>query len=207
MVRTHSDADARPEGDQVDIVLTYYERTKNGPPSPLLIAALAYVPQKGDALDLGCGALQDTRELLSRGFRVTAVDRHPAVAEMAQALPHDQLKCIISTFADFQYGTYDLVNASFCLPFNPRDTFDEVFALVMHSIKSSGIFTGQLFGINHSWNTPESTVTFHTQEQVERLFNANGMQIVTLTTEEDDRRPIVGPLMHWHIFQIIARKR
>ncbi len=206
MVRDNTDTDDQPEPDKADRWLTYYETTHDRPPSPLLIAALTYVSAVGDALDLGCGAFRDTRELLKRGFRVTAVDSHPAVAEMATALPQDHLECVISTFTDFRYGNYELVNASFSLPFNSPENFDEMFANVMKSIKPGGIFIGQLFGVNDSWNTPDTGLTFHTQEQVEALLKDNGMHIIEMTTEEEDGLPAVGPLKHWHVFHIIARK-
>lgn len=45
----------------------YFERTKNKPPRPLLLEAVTYVKEKGFALDLGSGALNDSLYLREHG--------------------------------------------------------------------------------------------------------------------------------------------
>ena len=48
----------------------YIAKTKNKSPRPLLVRALSYVKNKNKALDLGAGALNDSRYLLENGFKV-----------------------------------------------------------------------------------------------------------------------------------------
>jgi tellurite methyltransferase len=162
----------------------FYKITRDRPPWPLLIQAVSLVVQKERALDLGYGAGRDTRYLLQQGFQVTAVDKEPRTITQLADLPQQNLRLVESSFQDFSFETYDLVNAHFALPFNPNDSFDEVFAQVMTSIRPGGIFVGQSFGIHDEWNKPGSIMTFHTREQAEALFTA--MNVIEFKEEDVD---------------------
>jgi tellurite methyltransferase len=162
----------------------FYKITRDKPPWPLLIQAVSLVAHKERALDLGYGAGRDTRYLLQQGFHVTAVDKEfHAMAQLAD-LPQQNLRLVQSSFQDFSFETYDLVNAHFALPFNPKDSFDEVSARIMTSIRPGGIFVGQLFGIHDEWNKPGSTMTFHTKKQAEELFTR--MKVIEFKEEDVD---------------------
>lgn len=188
--------------------LEFYEITKNKPPSPLLVKAIKFVSEKDRALDLGAGALRDTRFLLQTNFQsVTSVDSEPLIAEVSKELKDDRLNAINATFNDFNYllESYDLVNAQWSLPFNPPDTFNEMWNKVKDSIKNGGIFTGQFFGINDEWNKPGTKMTFHTKQQVEELLS--GMEILEFTEEDKDSTTANGTPKHWHVYHVIARKK
>ena len=61
----------------------YYDKTKEKPPRTLLIEAMNSVVNKDEALDLGSGAMNDVRYLVSVGFKhVTAVDKEPVANEI-----------------------------------------------------------------------------------------------------------------------------
>ncbi|HZZ99390.1 MAG TPA: class I SAM-dependent methyltransferase [Candidatus Paceibacterota bacterium] len=184
----------------------YIEKTKNRGPRSLLVEALGFVPEKEAALDLGPGALNDSKYLLEQGFKhITAVDKNNIAGEIADALPKDRFNYVISSFKDFDFteNTFDLVNAQFALPFIEPSEFQRVFASIKNSLKPKGVFTGQLFGINDDWNKNES-MNFHTREQVERLFA--DMKVIKLVEEEKEDQPVVGDLKHWHIFNFISSK-
>jgi hypothetical protein len=54
----------------------HYLQTKNRPPGAFLIKAVPFVQNKGTAVDLGSGALQDSKFLISQGFnKVIAIDK------------------------------------------------------------------------------------------------------------------------------------
>src|SRR6266571_1682897 len=118
----------------------FYKFTKDSPPWPSLIKAVSLLAHKEHALDLGCGAGRDTKYLLEQGFHVTAVDNDPHAIAVLAHLPQHNLRLVQSSFQDFVYETYDLINAQFALPFTPRESFDEVFTRVKDSIKSGGVF-------------------------------------------------------------------
>ncbi len=188
--------------------LEFYEITKNKPPSPLLIKALQFVNVKDDALDLGAGALRDTKFLIDSGFKhITAVDSEPLMIEAAKELNSSKLQAVTSNFNNFDYSRehYDLVNAQWALPFNPPDTFEETWNKVKNSLKKGGVFTGQFFGVNDEWNRPGTKMTFKTKDEVEKLLS--DMEIIELTEEDKDSTTANGTPKHWHVFHVIARRK
>lgn len=177
------------------------------PPRPLLIKAAGLAEPKHDALDAGAGALNATKYLLSTGFKhVTALDSSPASRRVAEELPADQVAFILARFEDFAYpvGAYDLVNAEFSLPFISAHAFPSVFTKLLGSVKPGGLFTGQLFGPNDSWNVPESGMNFHRRSDVECLLH--GWTILEFTEESHPGKTKLGEDKHWHIFHLIARR-
>ncbi len=183
----------------------FYEITKEKPPSPLLVSGVKLVANRDSALDLGCGAGRDTRYLLEQGFSVTAVDVEPQTESLIKALLNqDKVQYVNSSFSDFEFGKYDVVNAQWSLPFTPPETFDEVSTKVKSSINPGGVFTGQLFGVNDEWNTSGKRMKFHTREEALKVFE--GMEIVEFREEDRDSTLANGTPKHWHIFHIIAKK-
>ncbi len=165
---------------------------------PLLIDALEYVQEKDDALDLGAGALNDTKYLLSLGFkRVTAVDMDPASAEKASEISLGGFTFVQSAYADFKFpkARYDVVNAQYALPFNPPGTFNEVLRKVIASLKPNGVFVGQFFGKRDSMNVKDSGKTFHTIDEAKKLLS--DLHLKDFREEEEGGR---------HVFHFIAIK-
>ncbi|EFH80247.1 class I SAM-dependent methyltransferase [Ktedonobacter racemifer] len=182
----------------------FYTSTKNRPPWPRLVRAVELLKRGGEALDLGCGAGRDTRYLLGSGFRVTAVDQEAASLELLADLPPDRLDCVQSLFEDFQFGYYDLINAHFALPFIDREQFSLVFVCLKAALKPGAIFVGQFFGVNDSWNTPETRMTFFTRQQA--LAYLDGLELLEFEEDDQDGTTAVGKPKHWHVYHIIARK-
>lgn len=102
----------------------YYRITKDKPPSKLLLKALGYVKNKDRAIDIGGGALKDTRYLLSQGFDVIVIDADELMAIEARKIVSNKLHYAVSSFADFHFpeNTFDVANAQFSFPFNPPGT-------------------------------------------------------------------------------------
>ena len=182
----------------------FYERTKDRPPSPLLIQALDHCMRKTDALDLGCGAGRDTRGLLQHGFHVTAVDQNPDAFLYLQDLPQERLTLVQSSIETFPLETYDLINARYSLPFIQNALFEETFGKIKQALRPDGILTGQLFGVHDTWNTPGTTMTFCTREQAQWFLH--DLRIITFWEEDEDGETALEQLKHWHVFHFIARK-
>lgn len=182
----------------------FYRLTKDRPPWPRLVAAVDLLGRVGVALDLGCGAGRDTRYLLARGFLVTAVDREAASLAALADLPSKHLRLVQAAFEDLSFGQYDLVNAHFSLPFTRKDQFAVVFARLKASLKPGGIFVGQFFGVNDTWNTPENTMTFLTSEQARKQLE--GLDILEFAEEDQDGATADGTQKHWHVYHITARR-
>lgn len=183
----------------------YYEITKAKPPSKLLVKALEHITSKGKAIDIGAGALKDTRYLLEQGFEVTAVDKSPLMEQEAKALGRDKLHAFTTSFEDFDFpeNEYDIASSMFALPFTEPEHFEVVFNKIKSSLKKSGIFCGQFFGLNDEWSK-NPKMTFHTETQVKELLK--GFEIFSFKEVEEDGTTANGTPKHWHIFHVIARK-
>lgn len=183
---------------------TFYKNTEGRPPRKELVEGVEFVAHKDKALDLGAGALQDSEYLLEQGFKeVVAVDSEPSI----QGRLHDErLQIVISSFEDFNFPTdsFDVVNAQYSLPFTHPQHFERVFAAVKNSLKKEGVFVGQLFGDRDEWNQTEN-MTFLTKEEVAHFIE--GMEVIKFSEEERDGKTAAGKDKHWHIFNLILRKR
>jgi tellurite methyltransferase len=184
----------------------YIQARRFDPPRPLLVTAASLVERKQHALDVGAGALNATRYLLSAGFaHVTALDASPNAKTLVSELPPEQVTFVLSRFEDYDFParSSDLVNAEFSLPFINRVSFDAVFYKILDSVNYGGIFTGQLFGINDSWNVENSGMSFHTRQEAEHYFRR--FELLSLSEEDHLGTTKLGEPKHWHIFHIIAR--
>jgi trans-aconitate methyltransferase len=196
------------EADRTARFAAYIEARRFDPPRPLLLKAAALVDRKEHALDVGAGALNATKYLLSAGFgHVTAIDASPHAQKAAEELPQEQVTFVLSRFEDFAFpaNSYDLINAEFSLPFVNRGAFELMFTRLLSSIRGGGIFTGQLFGTNDSWNVENSGMTFHTRAEAEAFFR--DFELRHLEEEDHPGTTKLGEPKHWHIFHVIASKR
>ena len=196
------------EVDRSTRFAAYIEARRFDPPRPLLMKAAALAGTKGQALDVGAGALNATKYLLSAGFKhVTALDASPHAQKVAEELPPEQVTFVLSRFEAFSFGAdaYDLVNAEFSLPFINRESFAPTIADLLNSVRSGGIFTGQLFGTKDSWNVEGSGMTFHTRTEAEALFR--DFELVHFEEEDGPGKTKLGEAKHWHIFHIVASRK
>lgn len=183
----------------------YYDATRDMPPRPLLVQAIESLTTGNKAIDIGGGTLRDARYLLSKGFDVTVIDKESQMLDEAQNLKTNKLRCIVTTFEDFDFAPrqYDIASAMYSLPFNPPETFPAVFDNIKQSLVKNGIFAGQFFGVHDEW-IARKNMTFHTRAQVERLLT--DMEIILLREEEQEGTTALGTKKHWHLFHVIAKK-
>ena len=183
----------------------YYNLTRDKEPSKIAKAMLEYVDHKDRVLDMGAGALKDSKFLLEQGFEVTALDREPAVFDEVARLSNDKIHAIIQSFEDFDFpiAAYDVVYAMSSLPFVRPEEFPHVFHSIKKSLKPGGVFTGVFFGPDDDWST-DATMTFHTRQQVAELFD--GFEIKKLIERMDHGQTAEGVPKTWHVFLVIAKK-
>lgn len=168
----------------------YIHKTKNKPVSQYLIQAVSLANHPKTALDLGSGSGTATKYLTSHGFYVEAVDSEPAAGEcLDELIKENKAAFYQQTFSDFRFKTYDLVHASYALPFISPTDFPLVWPKIKASLNPGGIFVAEFFGPQDSWNTDASHLTFHSLQEVEELLN--GWQIMKLNEEKRQ-----GPTAH-----------
>jgi tellurite methyltransferase len=184
----------------------YLRLARHRPPRPLLVEALPFVEHRDAAIDLGSGALNDSRLLVREGFRqVIALDHAPIAQSIADTLRADRFSYVISAFEDYDFpaAAFDLVNAQFALPFIRPRAFSAVFGAILGSRKPGGILAGQLFGDRDEWKN-DPNMSFHTEAEARALLME--LEVLTFREMDGDAETTMGEMKHWHIFHIIARK-
>jgi tellurite methyltransferase len=182
--------------------------TKGKPPRDLYLKAADLLDDYKEicAIDIAAGALNETRDMLQRGFKVTAVDSNPDLIKMAEDIDSDSLQVEVAGMAEFDYGKskYDFAVAMYALPFIHPTKFDETFAKIVDSLKPGAVFAFNLFGHNDQWY-PNPKLTFHSFEEAKTLVN--GLEIVSLEDLEGDKKIANGDAKHWHTIYVVSRKK
>ncbi len=183
----------------------YYDISGNRKPSPLLLKAL----RLGDfstALDLGCGAGVDAKEMSRQGLSVTALDINPEVKKFFR--DSKEISIQISSFQEFNFQKYDFIFSKSALVFLPPHDFKKIIQKIKKSLNFNGVIAIRLWGINDSAaKRPErkGKMTFVSKEQLENMFR--DFEIIELTEKEKDGKTALGRPKHWHFFNLIARKK
>lgn len=98
----------------------------------------------------------------------------------------------------------DLINASFALPFCKPESFGELWAWIVRTLRPGGRFSGQIFGDRDEW-APIRPASHRTREQALRLFD--GFDLERFDEVEKVGCDGVGGKKQHHIFHIVARKK
>lgn len=199
----------------------YYQAVVGRPPRETLMTALdcfdAETPSQsptkskaiaGLAVDLGCGDGRDTVELLRRHWRVIAVDGEPeAITRLRQRrdINRTYLETRVQRFENLVLPPQvDLINASFCLPFCPPNHFPALWEEIVTALRPGGRFCGQLFGDRDTW-AQYPDLCCHPRPQVDQLLVPFDVDL--FDEEEHPGKTALGDEKHWHLFNIVARKR
>ena len=70
----------------------------------------------------------------------------------------------------------------------------------------NGYFVGNFFGLNDSWTKIKKEMTFLSKEQTLDLFK-NSFEIIHFNEIEKDGKTGLGIMKHWHIYNVIAKKK
>lgn len=185
----------------------YIDKTSSNSPRPLLVKTVALTEARGVALDLGAGALVDSRYLLEQGFEhVIAIDADDAASERAMEIAHPGFQFIQSRFEDYDFPLeqFDIINGQFAFSFIDPASFDLVMGAIKRALKVGGLISGQIFGDRDEWNVPGATSSYLTKEKFDEVFV--GFEILYFEEEELDKETALGKLKHWHTFHFIARR-
>lgn len=186
----------------------FYENTKNALPHKNVKKFLELENKAGKAIELGCGAGRDTICLIKNGWNVSAIDREDTKEIISDQLNAEELKrfrFINQTFEKIQLEENNLVVANFSLPFCLKEYFREFWNKIVQSIQKDGYFVGNFFGPNDSWAFTREEMVFLSKEQVIALLEP--FEILKFKEIETDGKTGLEKMKHWHIFEIIAKKR
>ena len=186
----------------------YYDNTTDAMPNYTVKKFIKLNVEPGNAVELGCGAGRDTVCLIKNGWNVLAIDRENVESRIAAKLSEEELKQFKFLKQKFEYIELEknnLVVANFSLPFCNKNNFKELWNKINNSILKDGYFVGNFFGINDEWKSTKEEMTFLTKEQVIELFK--DFEIIEFKEVEKDGATGIGKMKHWHIFNVIAKKK
>ena len=186
----------------------YYDNTTDAMPNYTVKKFIKLNVEPGNAVELGCGAGRDTVCLIKNGWNVLAIDRENVESRIAAKLSEEELKQFKFLKQKFEYIELEknnLVVANFSLPFCNKNNFKELWNKINNSILKDGYFVGNFFGINDEWKSTKEEMTFLTKEQVIELFK--DFEIIEFKEVEKDGTTVLGKMKHWHIFNVIAKKK
>ena len=155
------------------------------------------------AIDLGCGAGNDTEFLISKGFNVTAIDTNEQVRSIFESrnLNSENLNIIIDDFSKIKLPKTDLVNAHFSLHY-VEESFDGFMAnLLQNVINPKGVFIGNFLGKEDEWKE-----TFTTVEKEKLLEYFKDFNIFYFSEEKYYQDTARKKNKFWHVYTIIAQK-
>lgn len=199
-------------GDRRKKYEKYLENTKYNPVSNSLWMAVALLNKYDKrALDLGCGALKDSKFLINCGFIVDAVDKEAAVKLLAKDLimlkPKGAINVIIADYNEHDLGKdkYLIVNAQNTLSFNDEKNIKQLIDKIHKALKKKGLFVGSLFGPKDYWaKKRKEKMSFYNSRQAKQLLTH--FEILEIWESESDRKTALGTEKHWHVIDFIAKK-
>lgn len=187
----------------------YYNNTESEKPRNNVQYFIDKVRCKpGKAIELGCGAGNDTIYLIKNNWNVLAIDRESVEERIVKRLNNEEVERFRFKKQDFEILELErnnLIIANFCLPFCNKDKFEELWDKIKMSILDKGYFVGNFFGLNDSWNGVKTEMVFLSIEQVMELFK--DFEIILFKEIEKDGLTGLGKMKHWHIFDVIAKRK
>lgn len=159
------------------------------------------------AVDLGCGAGRDARELLAAGWRVLAIDRERTAIETLTSAATGQrdgiLETLVADLADVEVPLCDLVNASLSLPFLAPEAFWATFGRILEALPVGGRFAAMLFG-DHDGSAAEPGMTCPPPAEIRARLA--GFELEHWGESEEDTRTALGEPHHFHLVELVARR-
>lgn len=186
----------------------YYDNTENEMPNYTVKKFIELNVEPGNAVELGCGAGRDTVYLIRNGWNVLAIDREDVETRIVSKLlveELEQFEFFKQRFEAIKLENGNLVVANFSLPFCNKNDFKKLWAKINHSVLKDGYFVGNFLGDKDEWKIAKEKMTFLTKDQVMELFR--DFEIVEFKEVEKDGLTGLGKMKHWHIFNVIAKKK
>jgi SAM-dependent methyltransferase len=159
------------------------------------------------AVDLGCGAGRDSRELLRRGWRVVSMDMTPEGIEtlrrLTPAAELDRLQTHVADLARFEIPACDLVNANLILPFLAADDYAATWGRIRAALRPGGRISSMLFG-NRDESVDDPDMTCASPVAIRGYLD--GFEIERWSEKEEDGVTALGEAHHFHLIEVVARR-
>ena len=189
----------------------YLDETRYHPVSNSLYLSVASLNEyKRRALDLGCGALRDSKFLFNCGFVVDAIDKDPLIQEYTDFFK-DCPKGSFNLIAE-DYNTYDLgnekyliINAQNTISFNTKSQVNKLVEKVYNALLPGGCFSGNLFGQDDSWvEVEDKNMSFYSRKEAMKLLKK--FKIKEVWETDEDGFAAAGIKRHFNIIYFYSQK-
>lgn len=184
----------------------YYKTTQKNLPSGLIRNFFIYKYNEklvgNTAIDLGCGAGNDTEFLISKGFKVTAIDSQEEVIDLFENKKVDKEKCnlIINDFSKAELPKADLILANMSL-FFVKDNFNLFLKNLLEKVNKNGFIVANFLGKEDEWNGNKTTI-----EKEELLSFFKDFKMYYFSEEKYYKDTARGVNKFWHVYTIMAQK-
>ena len=122
----------------------YYDNTQSDKPRNNVQYFINEIQNKpGKAIELGCGAGNDTTYLIKNNWNVIAIDREDVEERIAKRLSIEEIRKFTFQKQDFEtlrLEENNLIVANYSLPFCEKDKFEKLWNEIKRSILPDRIF-------------------------------------------------------------------
>jgi len=184
----------------------YYNATQKNLPSGLIRNFFIFKYNEklngNTAIDLGCGAGNDTEFLISKGFEVTAIDSQEEVKEFFDNKNFDKSKyeLIIDDFSKAVFPKADLILANMSL-FFVKENFNLFLKDLLEKVNKSGFIVANFLGKEDEWNGIKTTI-----EKDELLSFFKDFKMYYFSEEKYYKDTARGINKFWHVYTVMAQK-
>ena len=185
----------------------YYKATMNKPVSSIISKFFNNKYNEkltgNIAVDLGCGTGNDTEFLISKGFKVTAIDCENQVRDILdrKIINKANLNVIIDDFSKIEIPRADLILANMSL-FFVKDNFDKFLKNILERINKKGFIVANFLGKEDDWNGIKTTI-----EKEKLLGYFKDFEINYYSEEKYYRNTALGKNKFWHVYTKIAQAK
>jgi|GEM_PF-296192 len=162
----------------------------------------------GTAVDLGCGAGNDSIYLARAGWDVAAMDSEAKAIEVLTsrigAEGISRVQPVLAEFSTFKIPPVQFINASYSLPFAGVTQLDAIWDSIRKAIIPGGRFAGHFFGPTEPMVT-EGIAVGVDANKLREMFR--GFEIEFIKEETYKAPQFGGADKMWHTFSIVAQRR
>jgi SAM-dependent methyltransferase len=191
----------------------YIEKSKARPLRPLFVKSTEFLQtlqsSQKVAVDLGCGSGEETQELLRLGWEVFAFDKEPTALKTTESglnapllsqlhshcLPFEEISELPKNY---------LVHSYHALPFCDVDHFDRLLQAITESIVKNGFFVGTFFGNNDEWVRADRALGVN---RTELEYHFGQFEFIHFRESDHVGSTLLNGPKHWHVIELIARKK
>ena len=165
----------------------FFNSTVSADVTDLYERFLKCVPSGGRILDFGCGSGRDTKEFLSKGYMVEAIDGSLELCRMASEYTGIQVKQMDFFDLDAE-ETYDGIWACASILHVERDRLPELLGILRKALTANGVLYMSFKYGDFAGMRDERYFTDMNEELVEQLLKSSrGWKVVDIWKSKDVR--------------------